>query len=100
MSGTLFDLPPNVRLSDPVTSREAADVDRSIIRERVRAALLAHPEGLTDWQLVDALGADRTDKGSITKRRQECGAVPVLVDGEPLYRPSPKGKRCTVWRLA
>ena len=90
----------NVRATDPITSREAADVERSTIRAAVRAALAAHPGGLTDWQLLEVLGRGAEDKGTVTKRRQECGAVPVLVaEGEPLCRPSPKGKRCIVWRL-
>jgi hypothetical protein len=94
MTGTLFDGLPNVRASDPETSRAAASLDRSSLKARVEAALLAVPGGLTDWELVDALGEKDRRKGSITKRRQELGAVDT---GE--RRPSRDGLPTIVWRL-
>lgn len=99
MTDLALPFPPNVRSSDPETSHEASAVERSILRARVRRALELAPHGLTDWELVDALGMDRSDKGTVGKRRQECFARPIIVDDEPLKRPSPKGKPCRVWTL-
>lgn len=92
---TLWDqLPPNVRPSDPDTSRSAAVIERMSIRERVRLTLVAHPDGLTDWELLDALGESPARKGTVTKRRQECGAVDT-----GRRRLSPLGCEAIVWTL-
>lgn len=53
--------------------------------------------GATDWELTAALRLPDRRKGSVTKRRQELGAVPVIVDGEVVKRLSPDGQWCTVW---
>lgn len=90
---------PNVRHTDPRTSHIAAARDRTFIRDLVVEALNATPGGLTDWELTEAVGLEPIDKPTVGKRRQECGARRVLVDGEPLTRPSPKGTQCQVWTL-
>lgn len=90
----------NVRATDPATSRAAAAIPRSTLRARVEDVLLAHPAGLTDWELVDLLGEPDRRKPSVTKRRQEAGAVPVVdLFGEPVTRRSPFGCQATVWVL-
>jgi hypothetical protein len=91
---TLFDLPPNVRASDPDTSRRAALLDRRSIRDQVRRLLVVCPDGLTDWELTETLGLPRHQKPTVGKRRQEVGAV-----DSGLRRPSPTGQPCIVWRL-
>jgi hypothetical protein len=91
---TLWELPPNVRPSDPDTSRAAAVLGRTSIRERVRLTLVAHPDGLTDWELTAALGEPAHRKASIGKRRQECGAIDT-----GRRRLSPLGCEAIVWTL-
>lgn len=99
---TLFDTPTvNVRPSDPRTSHAAADIERGSIRDRVRAALEAHPDGLTDWEILAVLGEPERRKGTVTKRRQECGAVPALYAGssDQVTRTTPFGCEAIVWQL-
>lgn len=80
------------------TSREAGARDRTIDRERVRQVMAFHPEGMTDWEIADALGEPQR-KPSLGKRRKDLGAVKVRdADGTPLTRVS-HGARCFVWRL-
>lgn len=80
------------------TQRAAGARDHTIDRERVRQVLLFHPEGLTDWEIADALG-EPMRKASLGKRRHDLGCVKVR-DGEgtPVTRVS-HGSRCFVWRL-
>ena len=87
---TLFD---SVRPTDPNTSHAAAALVRHSLRDRVRI-ILAGSDGMTDWELTDALGLDRSQKPTVGKRRQECGAIDT-----GLRRPSPSGSPCIVWRL-
>lgn len=88
---TLF---PNVRHDDPDTSHIAAALERATLRQRVQVALARHPDGLTDWEITDALGLDAHRKPSVGKRRQECAAVDT-----GRRRPSPDGQPCVVWRI-
>ena len=93
-------LPFPARHTDPWTSHEAAHVDRSTLTAAVRDALSAHPDGLTDWELVAVLGVPERLKGSVAKRRQDVGAVPVIgLSGRALSRPGRMGSNCIVWRL-
>lgn len=96
---SVVELPFPARPTDPATSHTAATVDRSTLTASVRDTLAAHPDGVTDWELVDLLGLAERMKGSVVKRRQESGAVPVVIDGHPLTRPGRMGARCIVWRL-
>lgn len=84
----------NARATDPDTSHRAAAIERGSLRERVRAVLEMHPDGLTDWELTDVLGLPAADKPAVGKRRQECEAV-----DSGARRPSPKGMACVVWVL-
>ena len=85
---------PNVRRSDPATSHSAARVDHTGLRADVERVLREHRDGLTDWEITTLLGLPDRRKGSVVKRRAECGAVPT-----DLTRPSPDGRPCVVWRL-
>ncbi len=88
----------NVRPSDPDTSHTAAAAaspGREQIKQIVYNTLLEHPDGLTDWELLEATGLDRDLRGSVIKRRQDCGARDT-----GLRRLSPSGHPCIVWALA
>lgn len=91
--------PPQTATQEVARTRS----ERSTLRQAVRAALLRHPEGLSDWDLCELLGLPERRKGSVGKRRQEVGARPVyvMVDGERRVktRMSPLGSPCTVWEL-
>jgi len=88
---TLFD--GAVRSTDPATSRIAAALKRTTLRDRVEAALrAAGRSGATDWELTDLLGLGPEDKPSVGKRRQECRAVDSGV-----RRKTPKGLAAVVW---
>ena len=93
MTETL-ELFPNVRADDPSTSHAAAAINRTTLRARVEQALRLNPDGLTDWEIVEALGEPDRKKPSIGKRRQECGA-----GDSGLRRLSPDGMECVVWVL-
>lgn len=80
------------------TQRAAAARDRTIDRERVRQVLAFHPEGMTDWEIADALG-EPMRKASLGKRRHDLHCVKVRdADGRPIKRES-HGSPMFVWRL-
>lgn len=84
-----------VRASDPDTSHLAAATvlpKAGTDRARVRACLLQHPEGLTDFELAEHLHGAQTSLG---KRRNELGAVDT-----GRRRAAPSGCPAIVWRLA
>lgn len=86
---------PLFRATDPDTSRiAAASTDRTCVRTLVAAILAAHPEGLTDHELWELTGLGWEQKGSVIRRRAECGAVDSLE-----RRSSPSGRPCVVWVL-
>lgn len=91
---TLFD---SVSPSHPDTAHAAARTTpiRQTLRTQVHALLVAHPDGLTDFELCERLGLSLADKPSVGKRREECGAVDSL-----RRRPSPKGNPAAVWVLS
>lgn len=102
---TLFPTAPlEVRPPQTDTQRRAhRPTDRQTLRAAVRAALLRHPDGITDWELTEFLGLPERDKPSVGKRRQECKAIPVYVrvgdERRVMTRPSPTGSPCTVWTI-
>lgn len=105
IEATLFPVAPLERRPPATaTQRQAARYDRQTLRSAVRAALLRHPDGITDWELTEFLGLPERDKPSVGKRRQECGARPVFVrvgdERRVMTRPSPTGSPCTVWTVA
>lgn len=93
---------PAARITDPVTSHEAAAIAHrgaSHGRRLVLAALALRP--MTDFELAAHTGWQQT---SIGKRRGECvtaGLVEVLTDdkGNKVKRPSPSGSPALVWAL-
>jgi hypothetical protein len=89
-----LDLFPNVRRTDPDTSRAAALPRRVTLRHRVEAVLRRNPAGLTDWEILARLDLPDRRKPSVAKRRQECGAVDT-----GRRRRSPDGHDCIVWSL-
>lgn len=85
------------RATDPTTSHQAATRAQGTAerdRDRVLAALRAHPEGLTDFQLSDLLGRKQT---SVGKRRGELRDAGLVVATD-LRRPSDTGSPSIVWR--
>ena len=91
---TLFDTSPGVRATDPDTSRAAAVLPRSNRVEQVRELLATFPNGLTDWQITEALGLPERKKPAVAKARYRTGAGDT---GRRL--PSPDGQPCIVWSL-
>lgn len=95
---TLFDdVPPNVRASDPDTSRAAATLSplrRSTDRYRALETLQAHPEGLTDYELADLMGRQQNSAG---KRRGELVVLGYVRDSGR-RRPAPSGSKAIVWQ--
>lgn len=90
---------PNVRTTDPETSREAGSVNilyRGNLRLEVLDALRQYPDGLTDWELAEIVGRHQP---SVGKRRGELVAA-GLVEFAGEYRLSPLGQKCRVWRVA
>lgn len=87
-------LPFPARRTDLGTSQEAAATRRPTLLARVDEMLRSFPDGLTDWEITTLLGEPDRRKPSISKRRQECHAVPT-----ELTRLSPDGRPSTVWVL-
>jgi hypothetical protein len=86
--------------TDWSTSFDAADRPRAGIMALVRETLRANPRGLTDSELLSATGLPEIKRGSVIKRRQDAGAVPVLDDeNRPVTRLTPSGRPSIVWRL-
>lgn len=86
------------RGSDPDTSHDAADDargERAIKMERqVYACLVARPNGLTNWEIVELSGLSYH---SATPRVKPLRNKNLVYDsGEK--RLSPYGKMCKVWR--
>ena len=80
------------------TQRLAAARDRTTDLLRVKALMLEHPEGLTDWDIADLLG-EPVRKASLGRRRAQLGAEKVRdADGEPVKRTC-HGSSCFVWVL-
>jgi len=96
---TLFDdVPPNVRTTDPDTSRAAAEMTPGLrVSDRWRALAVhrAHPDGLTDFELAELMGRQQTSAG---KRRGELVALGYIADSGR-RRPAPSGARAIVWQL-
>ena len=97
---TLFDWspPPNVRTTDPDTSRKAAERTPSLRAHDRRSALLAlrdHPEGLTDFELGDLIDRQQTSAG---KRRGELRDLGLVRDSGA-RRASPSGSSAIVWQI-
>lgn len=92
MTDTLFDHP--ARQSDPVTSHDAARLDRSTLTGTVRSILAAHPEGLTDDRLWQLTGLGWHRHGSVVKARLHAGAV-----ASGRYGRSQTGSKATIWVL-
>lgn len=82
------------RRTDPVTSHQAAAGDHRGIARLVYLALRAHPNGLTDWEILGCCGLPERKRGSVVKRRGDLGAVDT-----GLRRLSPDGRECVVWVL-
>lgn len=105
---TLFDVDPGepfvtvrlpntvgqVRPSDPDTSHYAAALPRQSLAAAVRACLADHPHGLTDAELLTLLGLPERKRGSVAKRRHDCGARDT-----GRRRLSPDGNPMVVWAL-
>ena len=90
----------HARRTDHHTSFEAAARPRPCLMAVVVETLKANPPGLTDSELLAATGAPEWRRGSVIKRRQDAGAVPVLDrDGRPRTRPAPSGRKSIVWKL-
>lgn len=83
-----------VRPTDPDTSHAAAALPRRGIALAVYTALAEHPHGLTDYELLKHLGLPEYKRGSVAKRRADCGAKDTGV-----RRPSPDGNPMVVWAL-
>lgn len=91
---TLF----NYRRTDPDTSVQAAErASKRAPRHRELAwkTLLAHPEGLTDFELAELTGLAQT---SVGKRRGELRDKGFVVDTGK-RRPSPSGSPSIVWAV-
>jgi hypothetical protein len=89
-----LDLLAYARTADPETCRLSAR-DRTTDRARALAVLQGHPDGLTDFELADAMGSIQTSAG---KRRHEL-MVAGLVEYAGHTRLSPSGSPARVWRL-
>lgn len=82
------------RFTDPETSQLAAKLPRKGLALAVYECLADHPQGLTDAELLTKLGLPERKRGSVAKRRHDCGARDT-----GLRRPSPDGNPMVVWRL-
>lgn len=93
---------PRARHTDPATSHAGADAARATASEcrgLVLATLLAHPDGLTHEELVQAYrdrGEPPHSESGIRTRCNELVARGVVVDSEE-RRPSLAGRTSIVW---
>lgn len=89
---------PAYRLSDPDTSRAAAErhpVKRNGDRHVALVILSRHPGGLTDFELAKFLGRQQTSAG---KRRGELRDNGYVIDTQ-VRRPAPSGSNAIVWAI-
>ena len=87
---------PNVRNTDPDTSRAAAAMPgRNTDRDRVLEVHRAAPDGLTDFELAAVMGRQQT---SVGKRRGELVSAGLIRDSGR-RRPAPSGAKAIVWVL-
>ena len=86
---------PSVRVNDPDTCVEPTEFRMSTGRALALSALVAHAEGLTDFELAAATGKAQT---SIGKRRGEL-AHAGLVIATTERRPSPSNSPAIVWKV-
>jgi hypothetical protein len=92
---------PNVRLADPVTSHEAADLsDEEKSIGLVLSILKANPGGLADHQ-VEAIAVERGEKFSGQRLRTARAALVErgLVEDTDRKIRTPKNRRTTVWAV-
>lgn len=90
--------PPNARANDPDTSIAAANLNPLLRHTDRRAALLAlyhATDGLTDFELGEAIGRKQTSAG---KRRGELRDEALARDSGQ-RRPSDTGSPSIVWCL-
>ncbi len=90
-----LDIAPNVRNTDPDTSREAGR--RVLAKDRLLALQIhaENPGGLTDFELADLMNRQQTSAG---KRRGELRDNDLIEDtGE--RRATPSGARAIVWAI-
>lgn len=86
-------------LDEPNTSFEAAiskQKDTPTELSQVYALLAAHPEGLTDFEIADALGIRPTSAGA---RRITLRDKYRVVEYAGHTKPSPSKRAAKVWRL-
>ena len=87
----------DARRSDPEPSHEAGRTARRRAqegKERVKAKLLLHPEGLADFELQKLL--PDMNEGSVEKRRGDwCKEKKVVAHST---KKAPSGVRVTVWK--
>src|SRR4051812_33799160 len=89
---------PASRASDPQTSHQAAEahqLTRTHDRMAVLLAHVAHPNGLTDFELAEIVGRQQTSAG---KRRGELRDLGMIEQTDE-RRASPSGSTATVWRV-
>jgi len=89
---------PVARLTDPETSRQAAQDAKALSGQHrllAFAALRAAGEhGLTDFELADLTGVAQTSIGVRRKELVRAG----YVEPTPMRRPAPSGSAAIVWR--
>lgn len=100
---TLFDdvSSPGARPTDPATSKAAASLDRSTLRERVLAALVAHRDwdsggGLTDDELARLMPDEHA--GSVAKRRTDLRDLGLVTESSRT-RTTRAGCDAIVWAV-
>lgn len=97
---TLFDAlepRPTARATDPTTSHLAkcdTKAGGALTMRLVVAALLAHPDGLTDFEIS---GLIERDKGSTAKRRLDALRL-GFIQPTAFTRPTATGSQSVVWQ--
>jgi hypothetical protein len=90
---------PRTRLSDPITSHEAADTNNITDSSAAVLAILAtEPEGLADWEIEFEHDGKYTGQRLRTARHELVESGLVEDTGE--FSTTLSGRRCKVWRLA
>ena len=93
-----YGIGPGARITDAVTSHQAADRNLLLRRHDRVECLLAHyhnPRGLTDFELADIVGRQQTSAG---KRRGELRDAGLIVETDE-RRAAPSGSPAIVWRI-